>query len=118
MCWYKIVTFYFQLLGGAICAIGLWAWTEKEMFHKIGQLTSIPLDPALIFIIVGAVIFIIGFTGCVGALRENTMLLLVVSHTIVYKVAQWCNCPRWCSLNYGIVVTILMSPRLKKEKWY
>ena len=69
----------FWLLGGAICAIGLWAWSEKEMFQKIGQLTSIPLDPALIFIIVGAVIFIIGFTGCVGALRENTFLLLIFS---------------------------------------
>ena len=70
----------FQILGGLICGIGLWAWTEKDMFSKIGQLTNFPLDPALILIIVGLVVFLIGFTGCVGALRENTCLLLVVCY--------------------------------------
>ncbi|KAK3583586.1 hypothetical protein CHS0354_039404 [Potamilus streckersoni] len=59
----------------AICAIGLWAWTEKDMFTNIGKLTQIPMDPALLFIIVGFLMFVIGFAGCVGALRENTALL-------------------------------------------
>lgn len=68
-----------QLLGGLICAAGLWAWSEKDMFNNIGQVTQIPLDPALFLIIGGAVVFVIGFTGCVGALRENTVLLLIVS---------------------------------------
>lgn len=66
----------FWLLGGFICGVGIWAWTEKEMFTNIGKLTEIPVDPALILIIVGLVVFTIGFLGCVGALRENTYLLL------------------------------------------
>ncbi len=33
------------------------------------------LDPATVFIWTGAITFVIGFTGCVGALRENTALL-------------------------------------------
>lgn len=69
----------FWLIGGALCAIGLWAWTEKDMFRNIGKLTNIALDPALLFIIVGGVMFVIGFTVCVGALRENTVLLLIFS---------------------------------------
>ncbi len=70
---------YFQLLGGLICAAGLWAWSEKDMFNNIGRVTQIPFDPALFLIIGGAIVFLIGFTGCVGALRENTILLLIVS---------------------------------------
>lgn len=60
-------------------AIGLWAWTEKDMFQNLGKLSQIPLDPALLLIIAGLLVFVIGFTGCIGALRENTGLLLVVS---------------------------------------
>ncbi|KAL3876935.1 hypothetical protein ACJMK2_034715 [Sinanodonta woodiana] len=66
----------FWLIGMAICAIGLWAWTEKDMFTNIGKITQIPMDPALLFIIVGFLMFVIGFAGCIGALRENTALLL------------------------------------------
>ena len=62
-----------------LLAAGLWAWTEKDMFNNISKLTNVPLDPALWFIIVGGIVFIIGFLGCVGALRENTCLLLWVS---------------------------------------
>lgn len=69
----------FWLVGAGICAIGLWAWTEKDMFSNIGQITSVTLDPALFFIITGGVMFIIGFCGCIGALRENTCLLMFFS---------------------------------------
>jgi len=58
--------------------IGLWAWTEKDMFQNLSKLSQIPLDPALLLILAGTLIFVIGFTGCIGALRENTFLLLVV----------------------------------------
>lgn len=66
----------FWLIGTAICAVGLWAWTEKDTLNNIGRLTNVALDPAMLFIITGGVMFIIGFAGCVGALRENTTLLL------------------------------------------
>ncbi|CAD5112864.1 DgyrCDS2076 [Dimorphilus gyrociliatus] len=68
----------FWLLGGIIAGIGIWAWSEKEMFRKMTKITSIQIDPAIVFIVGGSVIFIIGFTGCVGALRENSCLLLTV----------------------------------------
>ncbi|KYN34276.1 Tetraspanin-17 [Trachymyrmex septentrionalis] len=56
-------------------AVGVWAWTEKDTFNNLSRLTNVALDPAFILILVGTVTFIIGFTGCVGALRENTCLL-------------------------------------------
>lgn len=68
-----------QLLGLCIMAVGFWAWTEKDVFNNISKLTTIALDPAFILICSGTITFIIGFTGCVGALRENTCLLAAVS---------------------------------------
>lgn len=65
----------FWLLGLGILTIGVWAWSEKDIFNNIGRVANVALDPAFVLICIGTVTFIIGFTGCVGALRENTCLL-------------------------------------------
>lgn len=65
----------FWLLGLGILTIGVWAWSEKDIFNNLGRVANIALDPAFVLICIGTVTFIIGFTGCVGALRENTCLL-------------------------------------------
>lgn len=85
--------------------VGLWAWTEKDMFQNLSKLSQIPLDPALLLILAGTLIFIIGFTGCIGALRENTVLLLVVS---VYSVSMHllCRCTL-CIVSYLYSCVIL-----------
>ncbi|XP_050391596.1 tetraspanin-5 isoform X1 [Patella vulgata] len=79
-CCIKYLMFGFNVLfwfiGAGLLGIGLWAWTEKDMFQNISKLTNIALDPALLFIISGGVMFIIGFAGCIGSLRENSCLLL------------------------------------------
>ncbi|KAG6462719.1 hypothetical protein O3G_MSEX013434 [Manduca sexta] len=69
------VNVLFWFLGLIILAVGVWAWTEKDTFNNLSRLTSIALDPAFLLICIGTITFIIGFTGCVGALRENTCLL-------------------------------------------
>ena len=63
-------------------AVGVWAWNEKDMFNNFTKVTNIALDPAFILICIGTVTFIIGFAGCVGALRENTCLLAAVCSRI------------------------------------
>ncbi|XP_074648361.1 tetraspanin-5-like [Tubulanus polymorphus] len=79
-CCIKYLLFGFNVLfwfsGIGICAVGIWAWSEKDVFSNLSQLTTVTVDPALILIIVGGIMLAIGFTGCTGALRENTCLLL------------------------------------------
>ncbi|KAF3836790.1 hypothetical protein F7725_004258, partial [Dissostichus mawsoni] len=82
----------FWLLGMALVAIGLWAWSEKScrdaagsdrfclcpqgVLSNISSITDLGgLDPVWLFMVVGGVMFILGFAGCIGALRENTFLL-------------------------------------------
>ena len=67
----------FQLLGLFILGVGVWAWSEKETLSNLSRLTRVALDPAFLLVVVGSLTFVIGFTGCVGALRENTCLLAV-----------------------------------------
>ncbi|XP_075959213.1 tetraspanin-17 isoform X2 [Anarhichas minor] len=66
----------FWLLGAAFLGIGLWAWAEKGVLSNLSTITDLGgLDPVWLFVVVGGVMFILGFAGCIGALRENTSLL-------------------------------------------
>ncbi|XP_073710659.1 tetraspanin-17 [Misgurnus anguillicaudatus] len=66
----------FWLLGAAFLGIGLWAWAEKGVLSNLSSITDLGgFDPVWLFIVVGGVMFILGFAGCIGALRENTILL-------------------------------------------
>ncbi|KAM6474508.1 tetraspanin-17 isoform 4-T4 [Liasis olivaceus] len=65
-----------QLLGAAFLAIGLWAWAEKGVLSNLSSITDLGgFDPVWLFLVVGGVMFVLGFAGCIGALRENTFLL-------------------------------------------
>ncbi|XP_003936161.2 tetraspanin-17 isoform X1 [Saimiri boliviensis] len=66
----------FWVLGALFLAIGLWAWGEKGVLSNITALTDLGgLDPVWLFVVVGGVMSVLGFAGCIGALRENTFLL-------------------------------------------
>lgn len=67
----------FWLIGCTLIAIGIWAVTEKSSISNINQLTNSVFDPVLLLLVAGCIIFVIGFFGCVGALRENTVMLIL-----------------------------------------
>jgi hypothetical protein len=71
---------YSKLVGILVFGVGIYAWIEKDTFTRLSNLSiGVLFDPAFLFLVVGSFVFVIGFCGCVGALRENTNLLLGVS---------------------------------------
>ncbi|XP_018593670.2 tetraspanin-14 isoform X1 [Scleropages formosus] len=86
-CCYKYLMFsyniIFWLVGAAFIAIGFWAWSEKGVLLDLSQVSRLHgFDPVLLVLAVGGVTFILGFAGCVGALRENICLLKFFSGVI------------------------------------
>ncbi|KAG9338326.1 hypothetical protein JZ751_025882, partial [Albula glossodonta] len=71
--------------GAAFIAVGFWAWSEKGVLSDLTQVTRARgFDPVWLVLAVGVVAFILGFAGCVGALRENLCLLKFFSGLICF----------------------------------
>jgi len=77
------VNFVFWLAGGALMGVGIYALVEmkdyKEIFSSAG---SLPVG----VLILGIVVFIIGFLGCCGAIKESTGMLKVYFGFVVVLV--------------------------------
>lgn len=67
------VNVLFWFLSILILGVGIFVMVEKRDVYS--KLTDLYYDPAVIFVVLGGLMFIITFTGCIGALRENTCLL-------------------------------------------
>lgn len=67
---------FLQIISTIFIGVGSWAYDDKR---KYSDLDSLAFDPSVLIIIVGCLMFVITFCGCVGALRENKILLKVVS---------------------------------------
>ncbi|KAL7396093.1 hypothetical protein ABVT39_000118 [Epinephelus coioides] len=66
-----ICCYVFWVVSAILTAVGIYAKIAKEK----DVVDTLTLDPALLLIIVGSVMFLITFLGCFGALR-NTICLL------------------------------------------
>ncbi|KAM9392146.1 tetraspanin-1-like [Pholidichthys leucotaenia] len=84
----KIMMFVFNgiifLAGAAILGVGIWVKVDSNsIFNLIGKLPNVPsglshvLNVGYLLIAVGAVLFLIGFLGCCGAIRESKCMLLM-----------------------------------------
>ncbi|XP_033109788.1 tetraspanin-33-like isoform X1 [Anneissia japonica] len=72
-----VFNFLFWIFGIALLAIGIWALVERESETSINSHVDFFTDPAIVLIVVGVVAFILGFSGCIGAIRENCVLLTI-----------------------------------------
>lgn len=88
---FSLITYiYLQLFGGLLIGIGTYAFLDKwpditNGLIKVETIYDVVLNISLVFILAGGVVFIVSFSGFVGALRENTCLLKFVSIIINNK---------------------------------
>ena len=65
----------------SICFICIAIWILQEKSNLgVDNLSS---DPAVVLLVIGSILFLITFTGCVGTLRENLFLLKLYMMIIV-----------------------------------
>ena len=71
--------------------IGVWARSENTKASTgVNNFANWELDPAFFFIAIGFLTFVLGFCGCIGALRENIMLLKLVSIVLLLLFLLFC----------------------------
>lgn len=73
-----MLNFVFWLFGGLLIGVGLYAFVDKWQATgsvRVENVYDVILNISLVMVIAGAVVFVVSFAGCVGALRENTCLL-------------------------------------------
>lgn len=66
------------MFGGLLIGIGFYAFYDKWQatgWVRVETIYDVVLNISLVMVISGAVIFVVSFAGCLGALRENTCLL-------------------------------------------
>ncbi|XP_033113891.1 tetraspanin-15-like isoform X2 [Anneissia japonica] len=69
----------FWLIGGVILGIGIYAEVEKKDYIAV---VDVMVTPTIFMIFVGSFMFVLGFIGCLGTLRENITLLRIFGITL------------------------------------
>ncbi|XP_041718208.1 tetraspanin-33-like isoform X2 [Coregonus clupeaformis] len=67
-----IFNLIFWMISLVMMSIGVYA---RMMKHAEAAMACLAVDPAILLLIVGVLMFFITFCGCVGSLRENICLL-------------------------------------------
>lgn len=67
-----LFNFIFWIIALVMVCIGVYA---RMMKHAEAALACLSVDPAMMLMVVGVLMFILTFCGCVGSLRENICLL-------------------------------------------
>ena len=73
----------------AILALSAYMWWDSQAYLDPKEVGDYYLTPFVVLLILGAIMTIVGFLGCCGALKESRCLLSLVSFIqISHKVGH------------------------------
>ncbi|XP_031671859.1 tetraspanin-18 isoform X1 [Oncorhynchus kisutch] len=76
----KYLMFFFNFLiflgGSFLLGVGVWVLVDPMGFREIVAANPLLFTGVYIILAMGAMLFLLGFLGCCGAIRENRCLLL------------------------------------------
>lgn len=77
---------HLQFCGVVLLALGIWGRVSDDNYlEEIVTSNKDALDATyVICIVVGLVLFLIGFLGCCGACTENRLMLILVSGKLLW----------------------------------
>ncbi|XP_031442728.1 tetraspanin-18 isoform X1 [Clupea harengus] len=68
---------FFIFLGGALLlSVGIWVLVDPMGFREIVAANPLIFTGVYVILCLGALLFLLGFLGCCGAIRENRCLML------------------------------------------
>lgn len=68
-----------QLGGSFLLGVGVWVLVDPTGFREIIAANPLLFSGVYVILGLGGMLFLLGFLGCCGAIRENKCLLLFVS---------------------------------------
>jgi hypothetical protein len=104
------LNFLFWVLGALGLGVGLWAATDTNFEDTIDNILSLEdglnvttlKQAAYLMIIAGAIMMVIGFFGCIGAVRESQCLLITFFISLLLVFA----------LCVAIITIVFVNPHL------
>ncbi len=76
---HPLALFLHQLGGSFLLGVGVWVLVDPTGFREIVAANPLLFTGVYIILGMGGMLFLLGFLGCCGAIRENKCLLLFVS---------------------------------------
>lgn len=76
-----------QLGGSFLLAVGVWVLLDPMGFREIVAANPLLFTGVYVILAMGGMLFLLGFLGCCGAIRENKCLLLFVSLSVMMSSA-------------------------------
>jgi tetraspanin-18 len=75
-----------KLGGSFLLGVGLWVLLDPMGFREIVAANPLLFTGVYIILALGGLLFLLGFLGCCGAIRENKCLLLFVSLVLMLSI--------------------------------
>ncbi|XP_054864434.1 tetraspanin-18-like isoform X4 [Amphiprion ocellaris] len=74
-----IFNFFIFLGGSFLLGVGVWVLVDPMGFREIVAVNPLLFTGVYVILAMGALLFLLGFLGCCGAIRENKCLLLFLT---------------------------------------